>query len=506
MGQQPVDFRPVSSSIENLKDSKVKVTIEVSEDQMEDAINDAFTKIAKEVKMPGFRKGKTPRKVLEAKFGKEYARSEALNEIIGDVYFQAVNEHELDVIAQPEVEITDGQETGPVSFEATVEVRPEISVSGYKDLQIEIPSIAVTEEEIQESIDRLREQAAERIEVKRPAAHGDFITMNLSGSINGEDEESLTAEGFTFEIGSSFIVETINEALTGAKIGEIKEFEGTHPSEEDSQLSFQALIKNVEEKKLPDLTDELVAELTEFETMALLTADTENRIDEMKRSQVPSQLSSKLGEALSELVSEDPPEALIQEQVQNQIQDMAMRMAQQGMQFEQFLQATGQSVEDLITNLREPAEQAVKTDLALRGIAISEKFEISEADLDNEIEEIAKQYAWRAAVEANEVNLEEELTPEEVDAAIGPRLQSEKEKLQHSMHEHGQIRILKADLLKQKALKFIEESTKIVDDEGNELDREELLLDKNTDKSPELSETSSNPDSDNPNTEEDSSD
>ena len=189
----------MNSSIENLDDSKVKVTIEVSEDQIEDAIDDAFKKIAQEVKMPGFRKGKAPRKVLEAKFGKEYARSEALNEIIGDVYFQAVNEHELDVIAQPEVEILDGQETGPVSFEATVEVRPEITISGYKELQIEIPSITVTEEEIQESINRLREQASERIEVQRAATHGDFVTMNLSGSINGEPEESLTAEGFTFE-------------------------------------------------------------------------------------------------------------------------------------------------------------------------------------------------------------------------------------------------------------------------------------------------------------------
>ena len=496
----------MNSSIENLDDSKVKVTIEVSEDQIEDAIDDAFKKIAQEVKMPGFRKGKAPRKVLEAKFGKEYARSEALNEIIGDVYFQAVNEHELDVIAQPEVEILDGQEAGPVSFEATVEVRPEITIAGYEKLQIEIPSVAVTEEEIQESINRLREQASERIEVQRAAANGDFVTMNLSGSINGEPEESLTAEGFTFEIGSSFIVETINETLIGAKIGEIKEFGGSHPSEEDSELSFQALIKTIEEKKLPDLTDELVAELTEFETVESLTVDTETRLAEMKRSQVPSQLSSKLGETLSELVTEEPPEALIQEQVQNQVQEMAMRMAQQGMQFEQFLQATGQSVEDLVANLREPAEQAVKTDLALRAIALSEKFEITEKDLDSEIEEIAKQYAWRAAVEGNEINLEEELTPEEVDAAIAPRLQSEKEKLEHSMHEHGQIRILKADLLKQKALKFIEESVKIIDEDGNELDRDELLLDKNTDKSPELSETSSNPDTDNPDSEEDSSD
>ena len=187
----------MKSSIENLEDSKVKVTIEVSEEQIEEAIDVAFKKIAKEVKMPGFRQGKAPRKVLEAKFGKEYARTEALNEIIGDVYFQAVNEHELDVIAQPDVEIIDGQEAGPVSFEATVEVRPQIIIEGYENLQIEIPSIEVTEDEINESIDRIRQQAAERTEVKRAAIDGDFVTMDLSGSINGVAGESLAADVVT---------------------------------------------------------------------------------------------------------------------------------------------------------------------------------------------------------------------------------------------------------------------------------------------------------------------
>ena len=496
----------MKSSIENLEDSKVKVTIEVSEEQIEEAIDVAFKKIAKEVKMPGFRQGKAPRKVLEAKFGKEYARTEALNEIIGDVYFQAVNEHELDVIAQPDVEIIDGQEAGPVSFEATVEVRPQIIIEGYENLQIEIPSIEVTEDEINESIDRIRQQAAERTEVKRAAIYGDFVTMDLSGSINGEAEESLTADGFTFEIGSGFIIESINEALLGAEIGETVEFEGDHPAEEDSKLSFKAAITQIEEKQLPDLTDELVAELTEFDSIDLLTEDTQNRLDEMKRTQAPSQISGKISEKLSELITDELPEPLIQEQIQNQIQDMAMRMAQQGMQFEQFLEATGQSIEEMVENLREPAQQSVKTDLALRSIASSEKFEISESDLDEEIEEIAKQYAWRSAVETNEVDLEKELTPEEVDAVIAPRLSEEKEKLELSLKENGQIRMLKTDLLKQKALKFIEDSITITDEDGNELNREELLLDKNTDKGSDLSETSNNPNSDNPDAEEDSSD
>ena len=150
-----IHFRSVNSSVKNLEDNKVKVTIEVPEGDIEIAIDAAFKKLAKEVKLPGFRQGKAPRKVLEAKFGKEYARSEALNDIVGDIYFQAVNEHELDVIAQPQLELIEGQESGPAVFEATVEVRPVLEIDGYKDLEIEVSSPHVTQEEIDESINRL---------------------------------------------------------------------------------------------------------------------------------------------------------------------------------------------------------------------------------------------------------------------------------------------------------------------------------------------------------------
>ncbi|GIR34927.1 MAG: hypothetical protein CM15mP49_03120 [Actinomycetota bacterium] len=147
-----------------------------------------------------------------------------------------------------------------------------------------------------------------------------------------------------------------------------------------------AKILSIEEKILPELTDELAAELSEFETVDLLVADTKERMEEMKRNQLPGQATSKMLEAISELVTEEVPEPLIQEQIQQQVQDMAMRMAQQGMQFEQFLQATNQSMEDIVSNLREPSEQAVRTDLALRAVAVAEAIEVTESDVENEIE------------------------------------------------------------------------------------------------------------------------
>ena len=176
---------------------------------------------------------------------------------------------------------------------------------------------------------------------------------------------------------------------------------------------------------------------------------------------------------------------------------MAMRMAQQGMQFEQFLEATNQSIEDLVANMREPAEQAVKTDLALRGIAAAEKIEVLQDDIDNEIENIAKQYALQAAIQAQEIDFESEMTPEEIDEHLGPNVEKEKKTLEESLRDRGQIRYLKADLLKQKALKLVEELVKIEDENGNELNKDEILGE-NTENDSDLRQNSNNPENTNP--------
>ena len=459
-GEPPsrVDFRPVATSVDQLEDNKVKITVEVDESDVDEAIDAAFKKISKDVSLPGFRPGRVPRKVLEAKFGQEYARSEALNELIGQNYRSAVIAHEVDAIAQPEVNITEGEESGPLCFEAVVATRPSVSLEGYNELTITLPPLEATKEEIDNQIDNLREQAAEREEVDRPAIMADFVTIDLSGSQDGEPEESLTAEDFTYEIGSGFIVDSIDENLLGTKVGEIVEFEGDHPNEEGAVLSFRALIKKIEEKKLPELTDEFVAEMTEFETVDLLTEDTENRITESKRIQASNLLIEQIGSELAELVSEDPPETLINDQVQQQLQEMAMRMAQQGMQFEQFLEATGQDIEALAENMKEPAARVVKIDLALRAVAAAQNILVEQSDIDKEISQMAEYY------------------------------NQEETQLLEIFQENGQMLTLKADLMKQKAMKYLEENVEIVDPDGNPIEREAFLLPENQDKEENLSE------------------
>ncbi|MCH1512818.1 MAG: trigger factor [Acidimicrobiales bacterium] len=448
----------MQSSIDQLKDNKVKLTIEVDEIEVDGAIDLAFKKISKEVKLPGFRPGRVPRKVLEAKFGQEYARSEALNELIGEKYRTAVISLEVDAISQPEITITTGEESGPVSFEAIIEIRPEIEIIGYKAMSVTVPGFEATEEEINGQVDSLREQAADRNEVERPAITGDYVTVDLSGSQDGEPEESLTTEDFTYEIGSGFIVETIDENLLGTKVGEIVEFEGAHPSEEGSILSFKALVKKIEEKTLPELTDTFVSEMTEFETVEILINDTKDRIEETKRSQASNILVEQIGTELGNLVSDEPPEALVQEQIQQQLQDMAMRMGQQGMQFDQFLEATGQSIEALAENMKEPASQVVKIDLALRAVAAAEGIAVEETDIEDEIKVMAEHF------------------------------NQDPENIEEIFRENGQMLTLKADLLKQQAMRFLEENVEILDPEGNKIPHDAFLLPENTDKPSNISE------------------
>ena len=190
----------MNSTVEALDDNKVKLSVDVAEEEIEGAIDAAFKKIGKEVRLPGFRPGKVPRRVLEARFGKDFARGEALRDAIPDFYVQAVREHEVDVIAPPDFEITAGEQAGPITFEAIVETRPVVEISGYADLRVEIPSPLVNDADIGEQLDSLRANFAELASVERPAADGDHVTIDIAGTHDGEDVPGLTADDYVYEL------------------------------------------------------------------------------------------------------------------------------------------------------------------------------------------------------------------------------------------------------------------------------------------------------------------
>src|SRR5579872_6506609 len=211
--------------VEPLEGNKVKLSVEVDEAEFEKAIDAAFRKIAREVRVPGFRPGKAPRRILEARLGKEAGRAEALRDALPGYYSQALREHEVDAIAPPEIDITAGEESGSVAFDAVVEVRPQLKLAGYQGLRVEIPSPAVTGEEVDAQIDRLRANFGELKSVDRPARDGDHLTIDLKGARDGEEVAGLTTDDFLYELGSATVIPELDDQLQGAKVGDILSFE-----------------------------------------------------------------------------------------------------------------------------------------------------------------------------------------------------------------------------------------------------------------------------------------
>ena len=375
-----------------MDDNRVKVSVDIDAEEFEQKLDEAFRKLARQVRLPGFRPGKAPRRVLEARLGPQAARGEALSDAVPEYYAQAVNDHDVDVISPPEIDITGGAEEGPVSFDAVVEVRPLITITGYDQLKAEVPSPVPTDEEIDQQVDQLRRQFGELGPVTRPAIDGDTVTMDIYGTYNGEEVEGLTVDDYAYEVGQGAVVPEIDEELRGSKAGEILEFNAQHPDpDEDGLLRFRILVKEVQETVLPDFDDEFAQEASEFDTAEELRTDVSDNIARAKRANALASLGTQVGEQLAELVTDDIPDALVDSEVQHRLRTLQMRLGSQGIEVDAYLEAIGQTAEEMAEALREPALQEAKTDLALRAVAAAESIEATDEDVDFELAMLAAQ-------------------------------------------------------------------------------------------------------------------
>lgn len=424
----------------------VRLEVHVDEAELEPAIEAAWREIAKEVRLPGFRPGKAPRKLLEKQFGTGYARSEALRSALPEFYSRAVVEHDVDVIAPPDLDITEGEESGDVTFSAVVEVRPEITVGGYQGLRVEVPSPEVPDEEIDAQIDRLRGQYAELADVDRPVADGDYVKIDLQGSQDGEPVDGLSADDYLYLVGSGMISAELDEQLTGSKVGDILEFEADHPDPEQGKVQFRVLVKGVQERVLPELTDEWVAEATEFDTVEELREDTRSELAKAREAQTRLSVRSRIGTELARLVDEDVPEAMVRGEIQYRIESIAYQLQGRGIGLEDYLRLTGNDPETFTAQIREAAEEAVRVDLALRAIAAAEGLEATDEELD---EEIARQ------IVGTDLDLDE---------------------ARRQLQDGGQLSAVRSDVSKRKALEWLVEHSEVVDTDGNPVPEELLRL------------------------------
>ncbi len=436
------------ATTEPLEGNLVRLSVEIDEPEFDRTLNDVVRELAKQVRVPGFRPGKVPRRVLEARMGGAVAlREEALRESLPDFYARAVVDTELDPITQPEIDIKHGKEAGGVVFDAVVQVRPRVSIPGYDGLQVTLPTLGVDDEEIDRQLDRLRENDAELETVDRPAIDGDVVTIDLHGT-DPSGAEVVGVDDYSYTVGSGSIVAELDPQLHGSKPGVILAFEAPNPSDPEQGVSFRVLVKEVKVKKLPEATDEWTAENSEFETLDELRADISDRISRVKLMTAQLALRQKGVEAIAGLVTDDDvPEVLVDEEVSERIHELQHRLESQHVNLGDYLSATGQQPDDLLTAVRADAQEAVKADLALRALVEAEELTVGDEELDAEV------------------------------ASMAERMGTSPATLRNQLDTSGRTGAVRSELRKRKALQWLLDHVDLVDEEGNPMSRDDLRSD-----------------------------
>ena len=364
--------------------NRVRLSVELDESEVDEALNSTVRRLARDVRVPGFRPGRVPRPVLEARMGgAEALRQQAISDALPDLYARAVVDTEVDPIAAPEIDITSGEAGGPLTFDALVEVRPTVSVAGYGGLVVTVPGIDVTDEEIDAQIDRVREQSGELEVVGRPARDGDYVTIDLHGTRSVGDD--LDVEDYLYEVGSGSDVPGLDDQLRGSTVGDILQFSAALPGPDDTRAGpprSGSSSRRSRRRCCPRPTDAWAAEASEFDTVAALRDDLATKLRQIKVMQAQMALRSRALEALVELVQDDPPESLIDTEVRERLHDLGHRLEQRHISLEQFLPASGRDRDSLLAELQAEAGRAVRADLALRALADAENMEVSDEDLD----------------------------------------------------------------------------------------------------------------------------
>jgi trigger factor len=382
--------------VETLEGNKVKLYVEVEEAEFDRDIDRAFKLIAKEVNLPGFRAGKAPRKVLEARIGIGAAREQALRDAVPQYLAKAVREHQVDLIATPEVEITEGAESGPVEFDATCEVRPTITVEGYADLRVELPALDVTDEDLAAIHEAELKRTATLADADRPSENGDYLTMDLVATRGGEELSGLNTEDWGYELGQGWVTDDFDEHLAGVSAGDEITFTST-PKGLDEPADFVVKVTAVQVSVVPELTDDWVADnIGEYDTVdewneSLRASQAERKLNEARQSVVRA-----MNAALAELVTDEVPDAMVDADLNQRVQGIVQQFQAQGIDLGQWLAATGQSPDEFIESMRGAAVEAVKVDLALRAVAEAEALEVEPHDFEAEYARMAMQYGQRA--------------------------------------------------------------------------------------------------------------
>ncbi|MCI8966083.1 MAG: trigger factor [Lachnospiraceae bacterium] len=389
----------MSLQVEKLEGNMAKLTIEASAEEFEQAIEKAYQKNKNKLSIPGFRKGKVPRKMIEQMYGREIFYEDAANIVIPSAYAKAVDECTEEIVSQPTVDIVQAEAGKPFIFTAEVALKPEVTLGKYKGVEVEKTDVAVTDEEIDAAIDRERENNARTISVEdRAVKDGDMTVIDYEGFVDGEGFEGGKGEAYPLTIGSGTFIPGFEEQLIGAELDKEVEVNVTFP--EDYQASelagkpavFKCTVKEIKEKELPELDDEFASEVSEFDTLAEYREDVKKNLTERKEAEAKAAKEEKVVEAIIADAQMDIPEAMLATQQRSMADDFAQRIRMQGITIDQYFQFTGLTREAFLEQLKPQAEERIKSRLVLEAVAKAENLEASDEEYTAEIKKMAEAY------------------------------------------------------------------------------------------------------------------
>ena len=389
-------------NIERLDHNMVKLTIEVSAEDFEKAMQQAYLKNRNRIQIQGFRKGKAPRIMIEKMYGPEVFYEDAANSLIPDAYEKALESEEgkaLDVVSQPEIDVTQIEKGQPFIFTAEVAVRPEVTLGEYMNLGVEKKLAEVSDEEVDQELQKTREQNARTITVEdRPAAIGDIAVIDYEGFCEGVAFDGGKGENHELELGSHSFIDTFEDQIAGKNIGDEFDVNVTFPEEYHAEnlagkpAVFKVKLNGIKVKELPELDDEFAEEVSDFDTLDEYREDVKKKLAEKKQADLDNEYRDEVLKKAVENAEMDIPQAMINDQARQLVNEQAQRFQQMGLSMEDYMKYTGSTVEMLQEQMKDQAETRIKNSLVLAAIAKKENIEISDEDVKAEIENMAKMY------------------------------------------------------------------------------------------------------------------
>ena len=393
----------MSLQVEKLEKNMAKLTVEVPAEQFEAALKTSYNKNKNKFNIPGFRKGKAPQAMIEKMYGVGVFYEDAVDEAINASYPDAAKESGLEIVSRPEISIEQVEKGKSFIYVATVATKPEVTLGEYKGIEVEKAKPDVTDADVEAELKKVQEQNSRLVSVEdRAVADGDQTVIDFEGFVDGKAFEGGKAEDYTLVIGSHSFIDTFEDQLIGKNIGEDVEVNVTFPAEYHAAelagkpATFKVKIKEIKMKELPELNDEFASEVSEFETLDAYKEDIKNKLAETKQAQATAENENNVVQKVVDNAQMDIPAPMVDEQVRNMIEDYARRLQSQGISFDQYLQFTGSTIEQLQEQMRPQAELRLRTRLVLEAVVAAEKIEPSDELVEAEIKKMSENYKMDA--------------------------------------------------------------------------------------------------------------